>query len=134
MLEHIPPEVLSKILGEANRVLRDDGLFVHCIDFSDHFSHSDRSISAINFLQFGEDEWAKFAGNRYMYQNRLRIDDFNCLARNAGLEIISVEAEVDPTSVAVLEGGFPLNERFRGKSVDVNATANAWVVATPSRR
>jgi hypothetical protein len=30
---------------------------VHNIDFTDHFSHSDPSISSVNFLQFSESQW-----------------------------------------------------------------------------
>src|SRR3990172_5630409 len=54
VLEHIPPDVLAAILREGRQVLRKDGLFVHFVDFSDHFSHSDKTISPVNFLQFSE--------------------------------------------------------------------------------
>lgn len=130
VLEHIPPSTISQILYEAKRVLKKEGLFVHCVDFSDHFSHADSRISAINFLQFSENEWSRFAGNRYMYQNRLRIDDFIGLLKNSDLSILSQEAKVDSGSVEVLNAGFALDEKFCGKSVEVNATASAWVVAS----
>ena len=48
VFEHIPPEIPKAILIEGNRILKDNGLFVHKIDYSDHFSHSDKSISSIN--------------------------------------------------------------------------------------
>ena len=81
VFEHIPENSLKAILKEGNRLLKRDGIFVHRIDFKDHFSVSDRSISPIHFLQFSEEEWHKIAGNRYMYTNRLRIDDFCDLFR-----------------------------------------------------
>jgi len=58
VFEHIPPNVLVRILREGNRIIKGNGLFVHRIDYSDHFSHSDKNISAINFLQYSDDEWA----------------------------------------------------------------------------
>lgn len=47
VFEHIPIEVLRKIIREGDRIIRENGLFVHRIDYSDHFSHSDKKISAI---------------------------------------------------------------------------------------
>ena len=51
------------------------------VDYSDHFSHSDQTISSINFLRYSDDEWQRYAGNRYMYMNRLRHDDVLALFR-----------------------------------------------------
>lgn len=59
VFEHIPIQVLKSILDEGNRMVNADGLFVHKIDYSDHFSHSDKNISAINFLKYSDDEWSK---------------------------------------------------------------------------
>lgn len=61
VFEHIPSDVLERILKEGNRIIKNKGLFVHRIDYSDHFSHSDKSISSINFLQYSDNEWNKFA-------------------------------------------------------------------------
>jgi SAM-dependent methyltransferase len=46
VFEHIPLDILERILIEGNRIVRKGGLFIHDIDYSDHFSHSDLSISA----------------------------------------------------------------------------------------
>ncbi|MFM6005613.1 MAG: methyltransferase domain-containing protein, partial [Sphaerospermopsis kisseleviana] len=61
VFEHIPPDIIKAIIKEGKRVLKSNGLFVHKIDYSDHFSHSDKSISAINFLQFSDSEWNRIA-------------------------------------------------------------------------
>ena len=45
VLEHITPEAVAGIFVEGNRVVRDNGLFIHRIDYSDHFAHSDPTIS-----------------------------------------------------------------------------------------
>jgi SAM-dependent methyltransferase len=129
VLEHIPPDVLTGILREGNRVLRRDGLFVHCVDFSDHFSHSDSSVSSVNFLQFSEDEWARISGNRFMYHNRLRVDECESLFA-ADVDLRAVEPVIDPRAQQLLQGnGFSLDRRFREKSVETNATSHAWIIA-----
>ena len=84
VFEYIPKNILKSILNEANRILKDKGISIHRIDYSDHFSHSDKNISAINFLQFDELDWDKYAGNAYMYMNRLRHDDFLYLFESSG--------------------------------------------------
>lgn len=130
VLEHIPPDVLAEVLREGRRVVKPSGLFVHYVDFSDHFSHSDKTISPVNFLQFSEREWLRWGGNRYMYQNRLRVDDFLGLLRGRGLDAVAVEPSVDQAAVRLLtRGDLPLDERFRDKPAAVNATLGAWVVA-----
>jgi hypothetical protein len=128
VLEHIHPEILHGILLEGQRILRKEGLFVHRIDMSDHFSHSDTSISAINFLRFNEDEWSRYAGNRYMYQNRLRVDDYVHLIEKVGLEVLSMEPEIDQRALQELTNGFRPNERFQTKTKEINATRAAWIV------
>jgi hypothetical protein len=132
VLEHISPEILLRILQEGKRVLRKEGFFVHCIDFSDHFSHSDRSISSINFLKFSDSEWCRLAGNDFMFQNRLRIDDFLLLLDKAQLNIVSLEKTIDARAKEDLDRGLVLHESFRGKPSDVNATITAWLVGSSS--
>ena len=130
VLEHIPPDVLLRILLEANRIIRNDGLLVHRIDYSDHFSHSDKSISSINFLQYSDVQWARYAGNRYMYMNRLRHDDLLALFRSRGLHLLSTTLFTDKQVPQILrEGRLRLDERFEGKSSDVLSVLGAWVIA-----
>jgi hypothetical protein len=129
VLEHIPRDDLADIVRESARMLDNDGLAVHLVDFSDHFSHSDGSITAVNFLRFSEREWSRLAGNRYMYQNRLRIDDFLSLLARAGLAIVASEPTIDERALRVLHDGFPLDRRFADKPLETNATRRAWFVA-----
>ncbi|MBU6411231.1 MAG: methyltransferase domain-containing protein, partial [Verrucomicrobia bacterium] len=134
VLEHISAEALKRIFREGCRLLKPDGLFVHLIDFSDHFAHSDEAVSSVNFLQFSESEWNRLAGNRYMFHNRLRVDEFQNLLAELDLKILALDARVDDAAVAVLDRGFPLDERFRNKDCRTNATLEAWLVATPGLR
>ena len=130
VFEHIPEDALKAILVEGRRLLRRGGIFVHCIDFTDHFSDSDRSISKINFLQFSAEEWHKIAGNRYMYMNRLRVDDFCGLFQGTGLRVHFVDTSRDTSVLEILKRGrMELDVQFLGKSEQVLATTSAWIVA-----
>jgi hypothetical protein len=129
VLEHIPPVVLRAIMEEGNRIMRDGGLFIHRIDYSDHFSHSDRSITGINFLQYSDEEWERYAGNRYMYMNRLRHDDYVALFETVGHRILATESDMDERSHALLTADqFHLDKRFSPKSAGVLAMSGSWIV------
>jgi SAM-dependent methyltransferase len=128
VFQHIPPESLKVVVSQARRVLKPGGLFVHWIDLSDHYSHMDSSISAVNFLRFSEREWMKLAGNMYMYQNRLRIDDYVHLINDEGGKVLKLIDHVNERSLELLQKGFPLDARFANKDARTNATSNAWLI------
>jgi len=133
VFEHIPPTSLIAILNEGSRITNKSGLFVHRVDYSDHFSHSDSTISAINFLQYSDSDWEKYAGNRYMYMNRLRHDDFLTLFESSGHRILLSSPDIDQRSLKVLKTGqFTLNEKFGSKSEDVLSTISSWLVSQSS--
>lgn len=129
VLEHIPALVLGGIFSEGLRILKPDGLFVHCVDFSDHFSHDDDGISSINFLRFSEKEWDRLSGNRYMFHNRLRLSEFLSILGRAGFALRHVESKIDPVALALLNDGYPVDDRFRGMSAEDLAVGHAWVLA-----
>jgi hypothetical protein len=130
VFEHISPEALKQILEEGNRIISNDGLFIHRIDYSDHFSHSDRNISAINFLQYSDDEWMRYAGNRYMYMNRLRHDDFVSLFQSARHRILNTQPDIDRRSQELLRSRtLQLNERFKTKSEEILSISASWIVS-----
>jgi len=129
VLEYIPVEALRAALAEGRRILKPDGLFVHHIDLTDNFAHQDHSINYLNFLRFSEREWLRIAGNRFMYHNRLRIDDYLELMKEPGLRIDLNDAEVDETLVRIIGDGFPLDAQFKGKDARTNATVGTWIVA-----
>lgn len=132
VLEHVPPSVLLDILKEGNRLIRDSGLFVHLVDYTDHFSHADPRISSVNFLRYSDAQWKWYAGNRYMYMNRLRHDDFIELFHRASHRILAAETHVDPRAKALLESGFEVHRRFGGKSLQILSVASSWIVSTPN--
>ena len=128
VLEHIPPVVLSGILREAKRVLANDGMVVHIVDLSDHFSHDDGSISAVHFLKYKDEEWTRIAGNRFMYQNRLRAPDYLEIFREAGVSLLEVESIVDERSFKSLDDGFSVDSRFATLSREELATTELLLV------
>jgi SAM-dependent methyltransferase len=114
VLEHIPPVEVVRIIREARRIMRRDGLLIHIIDLSDHFSHYDKTITAVNFLQFSEEEWHKLAGNRFFYLNRLRSYEWYQLLATQHVEILSKVELRDDRALDLLKQGFPLDRRFSG--------------------
>ena len=129
VLEHMPREIIEGTLSEARRVLRPDGLLLHVIDPSDHFSHDDESITAINFLQFSEDQWRRLAGNRFMYHNRIRAHEYVQLFEEAGFKILLNKQITDDRALSALQNGFRLDPRFQKINVEQLAVRNITLVA-----
>lgn len=116
---------------EGNRVVRPDGAFIHRIDYSDHFSHSDKSITPVNFLKFSAAEWDRISGNRYMYMNRLRHDDFLDMFKSANHCILLNEPNLDQELLSAIEQGkLNLHDDFHGESSETIATTGAWLVSS----
>ena len=129
VLEHVSLTSIKAILREAVRVLRPGGLLIHQIDPSDHFSHSDKSISAINFLRFSDLQWKLLAGNPFMYQNRLRAVEYVRLLEDAGLVVEKHEATIDKRCMTLLRHGFRIHSDFRQYNVEELATTQILVLA-----
>jgi len=127
VFEHIPCNILRDILIEGKRVLKANGIFVHKTDYTDHFSHSDKTISAINFLQFNDEEWARIAGNRYMYMNRLRHDDFLKLFSDLDIEILLEDTTSDSSLLDILTS-MRLDQAYAKKSENVLQITSSWIL------
>lgn len=130
VFEHIPYDILKQILQEGNRIIAKEGLFIHKIDYSDHYSHSDKKISAINFLKFTDSEWEKYAGNKYMYVNRLRHDDFMNLFHSSGHSLLDNQPDVDDQLKELLNSGkLKVDTRFSEKSNDILSVLGSWIIS-----
>lgn len=130
VLEHIPPDVLVNILRQGNRIVKDSGLFVHCIDYCDHFAYNDKTISIINFFQYSDREWSKYT-SRYSYTNRLRHDDFLSLIEQVGHAPVSVEVEdvhAERIRELIVSGSLPINARFQSKEKEVLTITGSWII------
>ena len=74
-LEHFSIKDLRTLFKDLGIVLKKDGYISAVIDYSDHYRHTDRNISELNFLKYSEKQWQNY-NNTYLYQNRLRHDDY----------------------------------------------------------
>jgi len=87
-LEHIPKKSIKDIFVELYRTLKDTGIVSAIIDYSDHYAHTDSTITLLNYLNFSEKEWKKY-NYRCHFQNRLRHNDYRQIFVDCGFEIIS---------------------------------------------
>jgi SAM-dependent methyltransferase len=90
-LEHIPLADLRNIFREMRRILRPDGLVSLIIDYSDHYSHTDKTIGRLNYLQFSEQEF-RTHNHKNHFQNRLRHQDYSLLFTQLGFSLIAEQA------------------------------------------
>jgi len=127
-LEHIPPPELRATLLECRRILHSGGVISMRMNYEDHYAHSDPTISAYNFLRYSDRVWHGLFSPSLHYQNRLRHSDYLALFREAGLEVLEAhcvegnEADLDQV---------PLDQRFRGYSMEDLAMCGAFVVLRP---
>ena len=85
-LEHFSLQDLNNFLLDVKKILKEGGLISSIIDYSDHYSHTDKNINSLNFLKFDESDWVKY-NNSYLYQNRLRHQDYRKLFNDFNYEI-----------------------------------------------
>ena len=62
-------------MEDLKTILKQNGLVSSIIDYSDHYSHTDKNISPLNYLSYSDEEWKKY-NNSYLFQNRLRHQDY----------------------------------------------------------
>lgn len=94
-LEHIPAPDIKKIFKELYRILAPGGTVSAMIDYSDHYAHSDKTISRLHYLQFSEKSWAKHNHSNH-YQNRMRHNHYKDIFSHAGFGV----SDENPTDVA----------------------------------
>ena len=87
-LEHVPAADLVPILAECRRLLRTDGAISSRVDLRDHYSYFDRTLSAYNFLRFGERTW-RLLNPPLHYQNRLRRPAYLRAFAAAGFTVVA---------------------------------------------
>jgi len=88
-LEHFTTTEIKDYLVDLKKILTNDGLVSSAIDYSDHYSHTDKNISNLNYLSFSETEWQKY-NNLYLFQNRMRHQDYKKIFESNGYIIKDV--------------------------------------------
>jgi len=128
-LEHIPSGQIPRLFSEIHRVLKPDGLMIHQVDCSDHYSHSDPSINRINFLRFNAKQWASH-NNYFLFQNRLRPSEYREMIRSNGFSIDYWDQKLNQSLLAELPC-FPLAKEFQSFSSEDICVSDFIVLARP---
>lgn len=131
VLEHIPPQIIEGLFREFHRILKADGRMCHIIDNSDHWEHSDKSISKVNFLKFGDSLWSRFAINPLDYMNRLRHFEYIDMLSQTGFKLDLDLSEADKDVIEILKT-LPLCDRYRSTSHAALAVLTSYIVASKS--
>ena len=88
VLQHIRRSKFLETLRELRRVLRDDGISSHWVDFQDCLG------GALNNLRFRESIWeSPFMSRSGFYTNRIRYSEMLALFKEAGFESDVVQLE-----------------------------------------
>jgi SAM-dependent methyltransferase len=127
VLEHVPPPEIDRLFREAYRILRPNACMVHLIDPSDHFAHSDASISPINFLRFSDAEFVKY-NSVFLFQNRLRAPTWRHLIERHGFQISYWRRSIDQQALECLST-LGIDEAFAPMTPEDLCTTAIWVVA-----
>lgn len=88
VFEHVRKHDVLPVLRELHRVTRPGGMGYHRIDLVDHYH---RRADPFRFLRLSSREYDWMYSNRGSSSNRLRMDDFEALARQAGLADVRFE-------------------------------------------
>lgn len=116
-LEHIPKESILSIFSELNRILKDDGIISARIDYSDHYSHTDKNITMFNYLKFNDETWNKYNHNCH-FQNRLRHYDYLAIFKETGFAVIDEKLFFEEQNIPP-----KVLEAFKGKDDSWMATS-----------
>ncbi|MFZ1322262.1 MAG: class I SAM-dependent methyltransferase [Ignavibacteria bacterium] len=111
-MEHIPQKDLPDIIKECYRILKPGGIMSNEIDYVDHYSYFDDSISVYNYLKFSGNEWKKL-NPAIMYQNRMRHIDYIKIINETEFEILNVEPDYPDDKETEQLKNLNLNEYYR---------------------
>ena len=129
-LEHIPPDDIAAIYRECRRIIDPAGVLSFQIDYSDHYSHFDSSLSPYNFLQYDEREWRRY-NNDLHFQNRLRHSDHVALVEDAGFEIVECRTTTGTDAEREQLAELPLAAPFADRPLDDLAVLASRMVMRP---
>ncbi|MGK7389370.1 MAG: methyltransferase domain-containing protein [Candidatus Cyclobacteriaceae bacterium M2_1C_046] len=91
-LEHIPSQDILQILNECYRILSKGGILSITIDYKDHWSYFDQSITIYNFLKYTVNHWTIYNPALH-YQNRLRHSDYLEIIKKTDFQIVKEEVD-----------------------------------------
>ena len=89
VIEHISKKHFEIILEKFRKIVKKHGILSFVIDYSDHYSHTDKNISSTNFLKYSELEFKKY-NTPLLFQNRLRHYDYIDIFKNKKFKILKI--------------------------------------------
>lgn len=128
VFEHVEKPDIIPTHKESYRILRGGGWLLHNIDLSDHFSHSDRKLSGINFLKYSEKKWDFLTKDSCLYQNRLRASEHIDMIQSCGFKIVETKSIVKQNEIAWLEKT-KINDIFKDYEKDDLGTTGLLLLA-----
>jgi len=131
VMEHIPSHDILAILGECYRLLLPGGILSVVIDYQDHWSYFDSSISIYNFLQYSDKQWPRY-NSSINYQNRLRHSDYLRLIEKTCFEIVQCNTLSPPKNQEEILQSLKLDNHFMDYSFDdLKISASTIVLRKP---
>ena len=109
-LEHIPYDEIIKTFEMLRFIVKPGGLISAIIDYSDHYSHTDKKISPLNFLSFNSNEFEKY-NHKVHFQNRLRHYDFEDIFNKIGFRIMKKEFSNKAALPSFISSDFDLEQK-----------------------
>ena len=91
-LEHIPKVELIENFKLLKKIIEKNGIISATIDYSDHYSHTDKNISDLNYLKFSSKEWKKY-NTPMLFQNRLRHQDYRKIFKSINYKIEEIKGD-----------------------------------------
>lgn len=85
VLEHVSDP--KRLLVEAARVLKSEGMFIASIDLESHSGGRNEPQRMFEFLRFSDSVWNAMTSRRSTFVNRLRVSHWRALLAEVGLEI-----------------------------------------------
>jgi SAM-dependent methyltransferase len=125
-LEHIPPVEIRSIMSELRRILAPGGVASFKIDYQDHWSYFDPSISVYNFLRYDDASWSKYSPALH-YQNRLRHDDYLSLFEESGFTILRADETGPTTEDLEVLAGLPIADDYSGQPAARLGVRGGWI-------
>ena len=126
-LEHIPPADIALILQECRRILRVGGIASMIVDYSDHYSHFDKSIGAYRFPAIlNIANWKRY-NSSFHFQNRLRHPQLVGLMGASGFDVVEIRASPSAEDVQYIRD-FPLAAPFREIPAEEIAICTAQII------
>ncbi len=127
VLQHIPLDILPKVIKETWRILKPGGIAIHRINLHDEYAQDDRDVTAINCLKYPSRIWNNFINNRIKHVNQERYPYYLNLFQEAGFKILEQRTKIDKKAFELLST-INIAKEFRKYTSEELVTTGLYVV------